>query len=124
MKSRTTLLVIAKALWLLVALGAAISYRACSQGELVGECQILNATLLGILTFPIGALWLGISVAIGLVLDAVGFIATLDGVWSVLPLIQLGVLICLGYLQWFVLLPWLWREWKARRSKPKPATLN
>ncbi|MFY8042909.1 MAG: hypothetical protein ACOVOD_08270 [Rhodoferax sp.] len=21
-----------------------------------------------------------------------------------------------GYLQWFVLLPWLWRKWKARRA--------
>lgn len=22
-----------------------------------------------------------------------------------------------GYMQWFVLLPWLWRKWKARRAK-------
>jgi hypothetical protein len=24
------------------------------------------------------------------------------------------LLVSIGYLQWFVLLPWLWRKWKAR----------
>lgn len=27
------------------------------------------------------------------------------------------VLTALGYLQWFVLVPWLWRKWKARRAR-------
>ena len=26
------------------------------------------------------------------------------------------VLFIAGYLQWFVLLPWLWRKWKARQA--------
>lgn len=27
----------------------------------------------------------------------------------------------LGYMQWFVLLPWLWRRWKARRARSTAA---
>lgn len=28
-----------------------------------------------------------------------------------------GPLAIAGYLQWFVLLPWLWRKWNARRAR-------
>ena len=31
-------------------------------------------------------------------------------------LLVLGTVIA-GYLQWFVLLPWLWRQWKTRRTR-------
>ena len=30
------------------------------------------------------------------------------------------VFFAVGYLQWFVLLPWLWRKWKAKRSASAP----
>lgn len=62
-----------------------------------------------VLTLPSG--W-GATALIGAIAGLVGL--DLTGMTDAL-LVSLTCAVA-GYLQWFVLLPWLWRKWKARRA--------
>ena len=70
-----------------------------------------------LLAFPIGLVWALTSIAIGFVLNSLGFDPGQHSLISAIEIAQVVVVIFLGYLQWFVVVPWLWRKWKARRGK-------
>ena len=72
------------------------------------------------LTFPAGCIVVGVIVLLVVLKEQLGFplIDMLDKQYIGFSVTWFAFL-AVGYLQWFVLLPWLWRKWKARRLKPK-----
>lgn len=83
------------------------SYDAQSVPQLKNEILLRHGLLMLVLTLPSG---LVLSALVGSIVSLVGF--ELAGPADAL-LVSLTCAVA-GYLQWFVLLPWLWREWKAR----------
>jgi hypothetical protein len=110
------LYLLVRVIWVGCALASALQLLSCGHGALAGECRMLHWILLAMLTFPVGVAW-GVSiVAIGVGIDYLWSNPVWpDYVFSVIELLQAVIVICLGYFQWFVLLPWLWRKWKAHR---------
>jgi hypothetical protein len=84
------------------------SYQGLPDGQLRNEVLLRHGLCMLVLTLPSG--WL-LTALISAILALVGLEA--EGLSDAL----LVTLTCgiAGYLQWFVLLPWLWRRWKARR---------
>lgn len=75
-----------------------------------GEILIRHGLLMIVLSMPSGLLLLFV---LGSLAGWLG-ISTTGIADAVLASIACGVA---GYLQWFVLLPRLWRKWKARRAR-------
>lgn len=71
-----------------------------------------------LLAFPISLLVAGLFSAMSLLQEPLG-VPLLDAIGSNyvgFSVMWLAFLVA-GYLQWFVLLPWLWRKWKTRRGR-------
>lgn len=98
-----------RVLWIgfsLFVLVATISYY---DGKPFSDIWIFLTWLMLILSFPAG-------LAVSAAHYALGFAFSITIETSYLSLaLEWLVYFVLGYLQWFVLLPWLWRKWKARR---------
>ncbi len=100
-------------LWLVVVASVfvwtMVSYNAQTVPELKNEILLRHGILMLVLTLPSGSIATAlISVIVGLLgLDLAGISDAL--------FVSLTCAVA-GYLQWFVLLPWLWRKWKARRT--------
>ena len=79
------------------------------------EALAIPTFLLYALTLPVSLLVQAVYTGLALVtpidrLDmGTTFLSWLFRTW--------GPLTIAGYLQWFVILPWLWRRWKTRRSR-------
>jgi len=100
-------------LWILLIAATLIwtigAYSGEADAAFRGEILLRHGLLMIALSAPCGLLllfmlgtlagWLGIPIT-----------GALD---AVLASIACGVA---GYLQWFVLMPWLWRKWKGRRA--------
>lgn len=86
------------------------SYQELPDVQSKKEVLLRHGLFMLLLALPSG--WL-LTALVGAILALVGLQAT--GLSDAL----LVTLTCgiAGYLQWFVLLPWLWRRWKARRSR-------
>jgi len=103
-----TLLVLA---WLvlvgLVFIWTITSYQGLTDVQSKNEVLLRHGLLMLLLTLPSG--WL-LTALVSAVMSLIGLTAI--GLSDAL----LVTLVCgiAGYLQWFVLLPWLWRRWKAR----------
>lgn len=108
---RKTILVFA---WLLgvaaIFAWTAVSYSAQKNPELKGELIFRHGLLMLFLTMPSG--WIATSL-IGAVISIFGL--KLDGMDDAL-FVSLTCTTA-GYLQWFVVLPWMYRKWRARRSE-------
>lgn len=84
--------------------------------SLQGEILLGHGLVMLVLAAPLG--WPAVFIAGTL---AGWFGISLTGAWdAVVVSIACGIA---GYLQWFVLLPWLWRKWKARRARSVAASV-
>lgn len=101
-------------LWLTLIVGilawTLVSYHAQSDLQLKSEILLRHGLLMLVLTLPCG--WLLTALA-GAALRLVGIEAV--GVNDAVLVSLIGA--AAGYLQWFVLLSWLWRRWKARHGR-------
>lgn len=86
-----------------------VSYYAQVAPQLKYEILLRHGLLMLVLTLPSG--WI-VTALVGAIVSLVGL--DLAGMADAL-LVSLTCAVA-GYLQWFVLLPWLWRKWKARRA--------
>lgn len=84
-----------------------VSYNAQAVPELKYEILLRHGLLMLVLALPSG--WIA-SALVGAIVGLVGL--DVAGMADAL-LVSLTCTVA-GYLQWFVLLPWLWRKWKAR----------
>jgi hypothetical protein len=101
---------IAKAAWIGIAVVVLLVTLSGFDGYGNGDIWIFLTWAMLVLAFPVG---LVISLA-HVVLD-LGFSITIGPSYFSLVIEWLAYF-GLGYAQWFVLLPWLWRKWKARRA--------
>lgn len=93
-----------------------VSYNAQVVPELKYEILLRHGLLMLVLTLPSG--WMATAL-IGVIAGLVGL--DLAGMADAL-LVSLTCAVA-GYVQWFVLLPWLWRKWKSRRAGGPTSTL-
>ncbi len=100
---------IIKSLWIGSALF--VLYVALEAFYSVRDNGILDVLtwLMSILTFPAG-----LVVSLVRSLFAAGFSIT-DNISYLSLTIEWATYFVFGYLQWFVLVPWLWQKWKAWR---------
>jgi len=102
------------ALWLVVVGAILVWTLVAHSGETSSTMQweilLRHGLLMLALSTPSGViLCLMLEIMMGL------FGVSIDGISeAVLVSIACGIA---GYLQWFVLLPWLWRKWKVRRAR-------
>lgn len=87
-----------------------VGYNSQAVPELKDELLLRHGLLMFLLTLPSG--WIAAAV-VSAIVGLVGL--NLGGIADAL-LVSLTCAVA-GYLQWFVLLPWLWRQWKARRAR-------
>jgi hypothetical protein len=86
------------------------SYEGLSDTQLKNEVILRHVLTMLLLTPPSGWLLSSVVSAVTSVADL-----TVEGLgYAVLVTLTCGVA---GYLQWLVLLPWLWRRWKARLTQ-------
>lgn len=110
MPSRHFFLLLWIALVLSVLAWTLISYGSAPDAQLENEVLLRHGLLMLALTLPSG--WL-LSALFGLVFSLLGF--DLVGVGDAIA-VSIACAIA-GYLQWFVLLPWLWRKWRSRGDR-------
>ncbi|WP_374658530.1 hypothetical protein [Inhella sp.] len=91
----------------LACLWSATSYQALDDAQLQQEVLLRHGLMMMLLAAPSG--WL-LTALVGVVLQLAG--PSITGLADALLLTAACGLS--GYLQWFVLLPWLWRRWKGR----------
>ena len=79
-----------------------------------GEAHALFGIYMVILTFPVGFALVNLVVLIGFSLDRFFGLALPPNEVMLIPLWLSFV--ALGYYQWFVLVPFFWRKWRARNT--------
>lgn len=84
-----------------------VSYHAQVDPQLKSEILLRHGILMLALTLPSG--WL-LTALIGAIVSFVGF--ELIGIADAF-LVSLTCAVA-GFLQWFILLPWLWRKWRSK----------
>lgn len=93
----------------LAALFAAILFANRSIPDAIKGADTILVYIMLILSFPSALLVPLVLMAIAPLLWGSGSgLVGLSGMWF--------LFVIAGYLQWFVLLPWLWRKWKARNT--------
>jgi hypothetical protein len=103
-----------KWLWVLGALLALLASLIAYDGKPNSDADLLLGYAMLTLSFPFGLIAAAAFSLLGQIAYATnGYVFTTSYVSiAVTWLVFFGV----GYFQWFVLLPWLWRKWKARRA--------
>ena len=101
---------VVRALWIAASLFVLVVTIYFYDGKPLSDIWIFLTWLMLILSFPAGLVVSVAHYALGST-----FSITVETSYLSLALEWL-VYFVLGYLQWFVLLPWLWRKWKARRA--------
>jgi hypothetical protein len=69
-----------------------------------------------VLCFPVGQLVVVIFWLVGLLIETTMHKLVIPAGYLTL-VVEWLIFFAAGYVQWFVLLPWLWRKWKARRER-------
>ena len=103
-----------KWLWGLGAFLALLVSLVAYDGKPNSDADLLLGYAMLTLSFPLGLVLAAASSLLGqIVYAATGHIFTTSYASLVVTWL---VFFIAGYLQWFVLLPWLWRKWKARQA--------
>lgn len=79
-----------------------------------GEAHILFAWLMMLLTFPSGFILISSIGSVGYLLDTYFGLMLPPNEIMLFPL--WFALVVLGYLQWFILVPKLWRKWLGKAA--------
>lgn len=105
---------VVKWLWILIALLALLASLVAYDGTPNSDADLLLAYAMLSLSFPSG---LVIAISLGL-LGQIAYAITGYVFTTSYASIAVDWLIAFvaGYVQWFVLLPWLWRKWNAKRA--------
>jgi len=105
-----------KGIWLLACVAVlAWQFVACGQQSnptLRGECSLLAGGIMVVLSLPSGLLWLWLVGGAGYVLAQFGI--EIGAAYSMAVVVWLGFVV-VGYLQWFMLLPWIIRKVRSRK---------
>ena len=112
-----------KLAWVLIAFAALVASLILFDGRPNSDADILLGYAMLALSFPMGMLMAAtLSVLARMLVEAGGYVFTT----SYLALIvEWLVFFIVGYLQWFVLVPRVWRWWETRRAhttSPKSGT--
>jgi hypothetical protein len=110
MTKRKILLLLAVLVVLFITAWTLVSYLGQPNSQLKDEILLRHGLVMLALTLPSG--WL-LTALVTLLAQLVGF--DLIGVSDAL-LVSLTCSIA-GYLQWFILLPWVWRKWRLRGAR-------
>ena len=103
-----------KLAWVLIAIAALVASLLLFDGRTNSDVDILLGYAMLALSFPLGMVLAAmLSVFARLLFETEGFVFTTSYLWLIVEWLLLFVV---GYLQWFTLLPWLWRKWKSRRA--------
>lgn len=105
-----------KIAWLIACLAVLVwTFAACGHevdATLRAECLLLAEIIMLLLTLPSGILWWLLLSGAGYALSLIGI--EMGGVSATTEFVVWFGFVVVGYLQWFVLTPWLWRKWMAR----------
>ena len=107
----TMFLTIAKAVWIAIALVVFFVTVVYFDGKKYSDIWVFLTWSMLILSFPASVLVSLVHKVLG-----VGLSMTITTSYTSL-VIEWAAYFVLGYLQWFVLFPLLWRKWKRRRSQ-------
>jgi len=102
---------IVRALWGVGSLLVLVVTISSYDGKPFSDIWVFLTWFMLILSFPAGLAVSAAHYALG-----TAFLTTVETSYLSLALEWL-VYFSLGYVQWFVLLPWLWRKWKASRER-------
>src|SRR4051812_29622854 len=101
-----------KLAWVLVAFAVLVSSLLLFEGKPNSDADILLGYAMLALSFPLGvALAAGLSLLARLLFETTGYVFTTS--YASMSVAWLALFV-VGYLQWFVFLPWLWKRWKVR----------
>lgn len=104
-----------KWLWVLGSLLALVVSLAAYDGKPNSDADLLLGYAMLTLSFPLGLVLAAALSLLGQIAYATtGYVFTTS--YASIAVTWL-VFFVAGYLQWFVLLPWLWRKWKVRRER-------
>ncbi|WAC74274.1 hypothetical protein OU995_06005 [Roseateles sp. SL47] len=108
-----------KSIWVLAAVAVLVSCLLLYDGKPNSDAELLLGYGMMVLAFPLG---MGITTVLGVLarvlFESTGYVFTTS---YVSMLVTWLMLFAVGYLQWFVLVPCLWRRWTARRQRPAGA---
>ena len=103
-----------KWLWVLGAFLALLASLLAYDGKPNSDADLLLGYAMLTLSFPLGLVLAAALSLLGQIAYAItGYVFTTS--YASIAVTWLLFFIA-GYLQWFVLLPWLWRKWKAKRT--------
>lgn len=106
-----------KGIWLLACVAVLVwQVVACGQQSnptLRGECSLLAGGIMVALSLPLGLLWLWLVSGATYLLAQFGI--EIGGPSSTADVVVWLGFVVVGYLQWFVLLPWIIRKVRSRR---------
>lgn len=104
-----------KWLWVLGAFIALLVSLAAYDGKPNSDADMLLGYTMLTLTFPLGLVLAAALSLLGQIAYATtGYVFTTS--YASIAVTWL-VFFVAGYLQWFVLVPWLWRKWKGRQAR-------
>ena len=105
-----------KSVWGLAALAVLVSCLLLYDGKPNSDAELLLGYGMLVLSFPLSVVMTTVLGVLARALcESTGYVfATSYVSMSVAWLL----LFAIGYLQWFVLVPWLWQRWTARRQRP------
>jgi len=112
----------ARAIWTIVALIVLLVTLYGFDGKPSSDIGVLLAWSTLALAFPVSLLVALILAGISIASEQV-FSAVIPTSYWWIAISWLCFFVA-GYWQWFVLLPWLWRKWKARRSAGTDTTAS
>jgi hypothetical protein len=113
-----TMINLLKIVWLIACLAVLVwTFFACgheANATLRGECSLLTAIIMALLTLPAGILWWLLIGGASHVLSSVGI--EIGGAAAIADFVVWFGFFVVGYLQWFKLVPWLIARWRSRRA--------
>ena len=103
-----------RAIWILLAVIVLFMTLYSFDGKPNSDIGIFLAGSMLTLAFPISFLVVLLFVGVSIAVEQLFSVVSQTSYLSIL--VSWACLFTAGYWQWFVLLPWLWRKWKARRA--------
>jgi hypothetical protein len=102
---------VGKGIWIVLALVVLLVTLYSFDGKANSDIWIFQTWSMLILSFPASLIVSLVHMVLG-----AGFSITIKTSYVSLA-IEWAAYFVLGYWQWFVLLPWLWKKWKTRRGR-------
>jgi len=111
-----------KVAWLAACFGVlAWSFLHCRQESnltLRSECSFLATSMMMVLTLPSGLAWVSLVSAMAYMLSLMGL--EVGGAPFTFEIFMWLGFVVVGYVQWFLFVPWLTRRMRERRGKRPP----